>query len=155
MIDRQIRDHPFQIGLSPGGKRCKHDRANRQRQQPWAGDLDLVRKKREQNSDETVNAHLRKCAGKDHRHSRWRGFVGVGQPGMKWKKWNLYCQADKNSGECKPGERSGKQWTAFCKIDKLREIECTFRKINSEKAKQHCDTAEKRVQKKLCCGAIA
>ena len=86
MIDRQIGDHAFQIRLRPGRERREDDRANGQPKQPRAGDSDFVREKRQQQANESVNAHFREHTGQDHRDAGRRGFVCVGQPGVKWER---------------------------------------------------------------------
>src|SRR2546423_2189112 len=99
MIDGEIGDHPFQVGLRPGGERSENDGANGEAKQPWSERLDFAREKWKEQTHETVNAHLGEHARQDHRNSGWGGFVCVRQPGVKGKKWDLHRQSEKDSRE--------------------------------------------------------
>ena len=154
MIDREIRDHPFQVALRPSRQRRKDDRAHHQRKEPRAGDFDFVWKKRNEQSDKTVNAHFRKPAGQHHRHAGRRRLISVRQPGVKWKKRDFDGEAEENSGEGEPFKIAGEQ-SAFAEISQRREIERSFGKINSEKREQHGHAAEECVNEKLYCSEVA
>src|SRR5262249_32585103 len=59
MIDRQVRDHAFEIALRPRCERCEDNRTDREREQPRCSDFNFIRKQRNEQSNETVDAHFR------------------------------------------------------------------------------------------------
>ena len=154
MVDRKIGNHPFQIGLCPRGERREDDRANRQPKQPRTEDFDFVWEERQQQAHETVNAHLRKHTRKHHRDADRRGFICIGQPGVKWKERHFHREAEKDSGKGEPREIAGEQ-SSFSEIGERGKVERAFREINSEKRQQHRDAAEKCVNEKFRRGAVA
>src|SRR6266403_416304 len=154
VIDRQVSDHSFEVALGPGRERREDDRANHQREQPRPGDFDFVREKRNEQANETIDAHLRKRAGQHHRHTGRRRLIGIGQPGVKWKEWDFDSEPEENSGKGEPLKFAGEQ-PAFSETGERREIECSFGKINSEKGKKHGDAAEKCVNEKFNRGVIS
>src|SRR5207245_1326907 len=115
---------------------------------------DLMRKKRKEKPDESVNAHLGKHAGQHHRHAGRRAFVGIGQPGMKRKERYFDREPEKDSGKRKPREFPGKQ-SVPAEHGEHGEIESSSHEINSEEREQHRDAPEKCVNEELRGGAIA
>src|SRR5205814_7691454 len=102
-------DHSFQVALSPGRQRREDNRANYQREEPWPGGFNFVRKKRNEQTNKTVNAHFRKRAGQDHRDAGRRGLISVREPGVKRKERHFDREAEKNSREDQPSDVADEQ----------------------------------------------
>src|SRR5438067_2340102 len=66
MVHREVGNHPFEIGLSPGGEGGEDDRAHGQSKQPRSKDSDFVRKKREEQTNESIDPHFRKHPRQHH-----------------------------------------------------------------------------------------
>ena len=83
MVDGRIGEHPLEVALRERGAGGEHDGRHRQPEQRREHLADLVRKNRQQNPQETIDAHLRHDAGQQHRHRAGRFGIGGGQPGME------------------------------------------------------------------------
>src|SRR5712691_845152 len=123
-------------------------------EQPRSEDFDFVGKEREKESDETVNSHLREHTGQHYGDAGGRGFIGVGQPGVKRKERHFHREPEKDSGEGEPRELTGEQ-PGLSEIGERDEVERALREINSEEGEQHGHTAEECVNEKLGRGAVA
>ena len=155
MIDRQVGDHSFQVGLRPGGQRGDYDGTNRQGQQPRPECRNLVRKEGQKQADKTINSHFGKRTGQHHRDTGGRSLIGVRQPGVKRKERNLDRESKKDSGEGEPFKIAGKQVAGFCKIGETGEIERAPGKIDPEEREQHRHATEKGIKEEFCGGAVA
>ena len=122
MVDRQVRDHSFKVGLGPRCQWSENNRADRQRQQPGADDSDFVWEKRKQQAHETVNTHFRKQAGQHHRHASRRAFIRIRQPGVEWEQRHFDRKSKEDSSKSEPGELTCKQ-SVFTKASKGGKIE--------------------------------
>src|SRR3954465_7891547 len=155
MVDREVGNHPFQIGLGPCGQGSENDRADGETEKPRSKRLHFPREKRKQETNESVNAHFRKDPGEDHRDAGRRRFVGVRQPGVKRKKRHLYGEPEKDAPEGEPAELAGEQRRSPRELGEARKIEGPFREINSKKGEEHRDAAEESVEEKLSRSPIA
>ncbi len=106
VVDRGVGDHPFEVGLFHRGKGAEYHATQREPDEPGRGSVQLHGKKRPQDPQETIDAHLGHDAREKHRGAG-RGFrVGRRQPGVKREERHLDRQPKQHAEENRGQDRA-------------------------------------------------
>src|SRR6266540_1024471 len=163
VIDGRVGKRPFQIALREGGGGAKDNRDHREPEQRRQYQPHLLRKNRQQDPQETIDAHLRHQPREQHRHRRGRFRVGQRQPGVERHQRHFDRESEECAGENYEGQsllsqvipaqklhlQRRLQFTRSSQFTQPNEIEGSDRLINGEKRQQQRDASDHRVNKKL------
>lgn len=158
VADGRVRDEPLEVALGSGtgqgqaGEGPVDDADDGERGEVGREGAHAVRRDGEQDPDESVRSHLQQDAREEDGTDGRGGGVGIGQPGVQGPHRGLHREpeTDREYGD----DLHGCGEAAAVVSGECHHVECAALQPDEEKAEQHDDRAEQRVEDELPGGGL-